>query len=287
MRGEIVEHAAEYLLRAAPLLENEARHNLMLGIANTLVRNPELHVDARLFLVSDRDIVRAAALITPPYNLVVADCGSDDAVRELVRTVLADGVPVPGALANMPTIDTVVAEWTAATGQAASKMMEQGVFAIEGVVPSPPTRGNHRPATLADRVIVEQWLRAFTAEALPDDPFDEERMETAIRNRLGGEGPNAYWLWTVDGQPVSMSAHGNPTGRGIRIGAVYTPPAERGNGYASALVAAQSQWLLDSGYMFCFLYTDLANPTSNAIYERIGYRRVAESAVYSFAFASD
>ena len=63
---------------------------------------------------------------------------------------------------------------------------------------------------------------------------------------------------------------------------MYTPPQHRGNGYASALVAAQSQWLLDNGYEFCFLYTDLANPTSNAIYERIGYSQVAEAGMYSF-----
>jgi hypothetical protein len=79
-----------------------------------------------------------------------------------------------------------------------------------------------------------------------------------------------------------MTGNTGPTPNGIRIGPVYTPPEHRGKGYASNLVATQSQWLLDSGRRFCFLYTDLANPISNSIYQRIGYRQVAESAEYSF-----
>jgi predicted GNAT family acetyltransferase len=124
------------------------------------------------------------------------------------------------------------------------------------------------------------WMRAFLAEALPAEPYDEERMRVALQRRLSGDSANGYWLWEDDGEVVAWTGHGNPTGRGIRIGPVYTPPELRGRGYATALVAAQSQWLLSNGFDFCFLYTDLANPTSNAIYERIGYRKIADSAAY-------
>jgi len=55
------------------------------------------------------------------------------------------------------------------------------------------------------------------------------------------------------------------------IGAVYTPPRFRGRGYATAAVATLSRQLLDGGRSSCFLYTDLANPVSNAIYRRVGY----------------
>jgi predicted GNAT family acetyltransferase len=87
----------------------------------------------------------------------------------------------------------------------------------------------------------------------------------------------------VDGEIVSLSGHSGPTPNGIRIGPVYTPPDLRGNGYATTLVARQSQWLLDNGHRYCFLYTDLANPRSNSIYQRIGYRQIAESAQYRFS----
>ena len=75
---------------------------------------------------------------------------------------------------------------------------------------------------------------------------------------------------------------GGPTPNGIRIGPVYTPPELRGRGYASALTAQVSQLQLDRGKRFCFLYTDLANPTSNAIYRRIGYERVCDSRELAF-----
>ena len=101
-----------------------------------------------------------------------------------------------------------------------------------------------------------------------------------VEYRLTTPG-RGFRLWD-DGGPVSLAGFGGGTPNGIRIGPVYTPPELRGRGYASALVAALSAELLAAGRRFCFLYTDLANPTSNRIYERIGYRRVCESAEIAF-----
>ena len=91
------------------------------------------------------------------------------------------------------------------------------------------------------------------------------------------------YLWEVDGQAVSLVVAGSPTPNGIRIGPVYTPPVARRHGYASALTAAVSQEQIDRGNRYCFLYTDLANPTSNQIYQAIGYEPVTDVAQYSFA----
>ena len=88
------------------------------------------------------------------------------------------------------------------------------------------------------------------------DSDEESHIRRVVARRLAGGTTEAYWLWEVGGTPVSLTGHGNPTGRGIRIGPVYTPPQLRRQGYASALVAAQSQWLLDNGYEFCFLYVE-------------------------------
>jgi predicted GNAT family acetyltransferase len=90
-------------------------------------------------------------------------------------------------------------------------------------------------------------------------------------------------LWEVEGTPVSMAGYSGSTPNGIRVAPVYTPPENRGKGFAGACVAALSQKLLDDGRKFCFLYTDLANPTSNHIYQTIGYEPVADATVYSFS----
>jgi predicted GNAT family acetyltransferase len=79
-----------------------------------------------------------------------------------------------------------------------------------------------------------------------------------------------------------MTSLQGATRHGIRVSFVYTPPELRGRGYASACVAAVSGRALASGKSFCTLYTDLANPTSNSIYQRVGYRRIGEAAMIAF-----
>ena len=82
-------------------------------------------------------------------------------------------------------------------------------------------------------------------------------------------------IWQ-DERPASMAVAQGVTPNGCRVGYVYTPTELRGRGYASALVAELSQSMLDSGLNFCVLYTDLANPTSNGIYQRIGYNAICD-----------
>ena len=79
-----------------------------------------------------------------------------------------------------------------------------------------------------------------------------------------------------------MAGVGGLTPHGIRIGPVYTPPELRGHGYASNLVAGVTQRQLDAGRDYVFLFTDLANPTSNKIYQDIGYQPVNDIDEWDF-----
>jgi predicted GNAT family acetyltransferase len=165
--------------------------------------------------------------------------------------------------------------------------MRQGIYALERVEPLPAVPGSARVATADDRDLALRWWIAFGDEVLHEGNPGRERAEASVDHKLSSPG-NGLLLWEDDGEPVSLAGWGGPTPNGIRVGPVYTPPEFRGRGYATALTAELSRHLLDGrlfegGRRFCFLYTDLANPTSNAIYERIGYRRVAESAEIVFA----
>jgi hypothetical protein len=135
-----------------------------------------------------------------------------------------------------------------------------------------------RPTTTEDRPVVRDWIEAFMLEAFGEVDLEEVAANAdrwlARRNRT-------LYLWE-DGEVVSLTGVGGPTPNGIRIGPVYTPPAARRRGYASALVAAVSQAELDAGRRFCFLFTDLANPTSNHIYQAIGYEAVRDFNAYGF-----
>jgi uncharacterized protein len=241
-----------------------------------------VYPDFRLWLVEAEGRAAAAALRTLPYNVIVADARDDAAIEALVAAVAADDRDAPGAVGNVPTIGRFTETWARAAAIEVRLAMAQGVFAIERVRPVPTPRGASRPVAAADRDLLVAWFEAFTAEALPDEPNDRERLLAYLDRRIAGGPGGGIWLWQRGGEPVAMCGYGGPTPHGIRIGPVYTPPEHRGNGYATALVAAQSAWLLQTGRRFCFLYTDLANPTSNAIYKRIGYEQVGESAAYAF-----
>jgi uncharacterized protein len=268
----------EFLERAGPLLlADEARHNLLLGIVGTLRDHPSFYPEHFLWLAGD-DHVEGAAVRTPPYSLVLAQPRSPGALEALAAGIEHD---LPGVVGAQPEVEGFAHAWTARTGGAPRTVRGQGVYRLDRVEPAPPVPGRMRDATAEDRAQLIAWWDAFSDEALGDDAvgFGSER---AVDQRFEAEsGGIAIW---DDGGTVSFAAYGNPTPHGVRIGPVYTPPEHRRRGYASALTAAVSERLLHT-YRFCFLFTDLANPTSNRIYERIGYRRVCEAAEIAFTRA--
>ncbi|HKX74227.1 MAG TPA: GNAT family N-acetyltransferase [Acidimicrobiia bacterium] len=273
--------AAEFLLRARPLLIDEPRHNLIIGIAGTVVRRPDYYPEARFFLTPAWGAPQAGALITPPFNLVLADAAQPGAVARLADLIHGEGVGPPGVTGNRPTVDWFVERWTSLTGAKATLRMAQGVFSLSRVDPVAEVAGLARRASPSDRTLVYTWMERFGTEALPPADRHPDRLARAIELRLSPELDTGVWLW-IDEQPVAMAGYGGETPTGMRVGPVYTPPAFRNRGYATRLVAELSQWLLDRGRRFCFLYTDLANPTSNNIYRQIGYQQVAESAEFGF-----
>ena len=265
----------EFLERAAPVLADEARHNLILGLAATLRDDPALYDEQQLWLVLEGEVV-GAALRTPPYNLVLGG-GSNEAFEALAREV----GELPGAVGVVPEIDVFVAAYERVRGVRSKPEVEQGIYALDTVVPPAMPPGGPRTATAADRGLLVRWWGEFGVEALGALEQDEEQNGRNVDHRLGTPG-NGIALWEVDGEPVSVAGYGSPTPTGVRIGPVYTPPEHRGHGYASALTAHVSAEQLAAGRDFCFLYTDLANPTSNKIYVEIGYSRVADAIQYAF-----
>lgn len=159
--------------------------------------------------------------------------------------------------------------WRELTGAAATVRMGLRVFELRQVQPPSNVPGSMRAAGDADLELVLSWFRDFQAEANVNDP--PPQAEHVLR-RIQERG---VYLWD-DGGPVSLAAKGRQTAHGVSIGPVFTPVAWRGRGYASACVAALSQLILDEGWAFCTLFTDLANPTSNKIYQQVGYRPVCD-----------
>ena len=161
--------------------------------------------------------------------------------------------------------------------------MAMRVFELEEVVPVAGVPGELRRATETDRALMVEWLTAFNVEGFGEPRAEDAKRAADARLTIRTSG---MYFWE-DGGPRSMAGFAGPTPNGIRVGPVYTPPEFRGRGYASACVAALSRLLLDRGYKRCFLFTDLANPTSNKTYQNIGYRPVGDVDEYRFDGGAD
>ena len=262
------------------LLEDEARNNLILGIAGTLAQHPSVYPDFRLWLVeNDRGEVVGAALQTPPYNLVLGRPHDDDALAALADALAIQGAELPGVTGAVPEVDAFSECWAERTGLSPQRRMAQRIYGITELRSADDVSGRARTATEADRELLIDWISAFVAEALPEDAPGRDAERTVDARLRAGAGGFTIW---EDGGPASLAGWGGRTPNGVRIGPVYTPPEHRRRGYGSAVTAAVTAEQLAAGRTFCFLYTDLANPTSNKVYTEIGYELVCDSIDYAF-----
>lgn len=266
---KVLEHTAGPALvdaHRAYFLTTEASNNLLLGV---LLRTPEVAPEALLWSLEVNGALVGVALHTPPFHLLLSPM-PDDALDALVAALVARGRSLAGVNGDEATVTAFSARWALAKGGHSAVLMRQGVFELTRLEAPEGVAGAMRLAAPDDRVLVEAWMRAFCVDCgLPED---EHAVLVAGVARSIAEA--RVCLWCVDGAPVSMAVRGGDTLTGARIGGVYTPPSQRGRGYASACTAAASRRCLDSGRRAVYLYTDLGNPTSNKIYQALGYRLV-------------
>lgn len=273
--------AQDFLDRVQATLEqDEPANNVILGVAANVARGIAYGPHPPYFAtVEDEHGLALAAMMTPPHNLSLY--GQADrwlaALEPLAVNLRGGGWPVPGVLGRIEVAEGFARVWSRVAGVSWWVNMRQRIYALTEVVASPPPPGHFRPATQDDLDLVTDWAVAFEREALAGEP-DRVAAWAGMARRIGDQG---IYLWD-DGGPVSMAAWGRPMKHSVIVNLVYTPPDLRGKGYASAVVAHLSQLLLDRGFTRCVLHTDLANPTSNSIYQRIGYRPVLDSNEYRF-----
>ncbi len=271
--------AGSFLAVAGAFLEaREAEHNLILGVSSVVRDRPTTFGDRPPYFAAVRsgDRVVAAAIRTPPHNLVLSEIDDSAAIDLLVADRLGDDLP--GVLGPVDPVRAFAERWAAIDGRSWRHSLSERIFQLRRVIPAPPVRGELRIAMPDDRDLVARWIRDFIEEALGET--DMAAVASLTDRWIEGRGRTLY-LWQ-DEETVSLCGVGGETPHGIRIGPVYTPRSARGRGYASALVAQASQLQLDTGRQFCFLFTDLANPTSNHIYQTIGYEPVRDVDEYRF-----
>jgi uncharacterized protein len=273
----------DFVQRTRPTLEkDEVVNNLILGITLGLANVP---TDRVLYLATVEDeehTLLVAACMTPPHNIVLFSNNNsrdDEALALLAQNLQDNNWSVPGAIGVGQVAETFAQVWSRRSGQSYKEGMRQRIFGLSQVIPPRRIEGALRVATENDLDLIIEWAVAFNQEALhkSDSPDMRQEAERRVREQM-------MYVWELpDARAVTMAGKTRPISQVISISLVYTPPAYRSRGYASNCVAALSQHLLDEGWKKCSLVTDLANPTSNSIYQKIGYRPVCDLTEYLFA----
>lgn len=274
--------ADEFLNKVEPfLMKNEALNNLPLGISYRLSKEGNHFQDEPFLGYKQRGNgeIYYALMRTPPHNwiLAVEQDLTDEDVDDFLTYIEDNHLPLPGVIGSRKSVERIAEVWKGKTGAPYQVKMEQKVFRLDEVEDIPISHGELQIAQPQHQKIATDWLKMFGQEA--GEPTMSETHEDTIKRMIQNQ---SLRLWVVDGEPVSMANATRPTKNGITIGPVFTPNEHKRKGYASSLVAQLSQCLLDEGYSFCSLYTDLSNPTSNKIYQRIGYKPIGDSMVIQF-----
>ena len=156
--------------------------------------------------------------------------------------------------------------------------MAQKIFKLTSLNSVAIAPGRLQKVKLNDLEIIKDWYISFNQESL-SKKIDKEKARSHVRKAIES---GKYYGWENEGRLVSIASRARNTKNAVAVNFVYTPEEYRGNGYATATVAKLSQELLNEGYKYCCLFTDLANPTSNSIYKKIGYQPIADYLVYNF-----
>lgn len=268
-----------FLNNAGPMLyQNEATNGLMLGLCEAiLVEAPA--VPPVLIRVVENGKTVSAALQTHKNNLIVT-YANPEILKELANFLKTNAVDFPGVVGPAWESEYFALYWSTLTNKNYKLAMGQKIYKIEKVDFLQNTNGEFRLATRKDLNLVHDWVWGFVIECLPEiERKDKEFWLSSVEKSINRQ---RTYLWVKDNAPVSMAQAIRPTKNGISVAGVFTPHDQRGNGYASAVVAHLSQKMLDNGKKFCMLYTDLNNPTSNKIYQKIGYKEVVDSKYFLF-----
>jgi hypothetical protein len=268
--GEFLEHAKQFLEA------REAENNLILGVSSWLAAHPECIEHTPYFaIVEDKERIEAAAMMTPPYKLVLtrAETGALGRIADDLskRRIVLPGVNGPGE-----TSLSFAKRWAEKKRCTFQLDRSLRLYQLSQVIPPGPVNGRLRLALTMDTDVLLQSVKNFGKDI--GEPQTRQQAAEMVEALMKDE---RLYVWDDEGLR-SIAAWSGPTTHAIRISLVYTPPEFQGKGYASACVAALSQAMLNSGKKLCYLFTDLSNPVSNRVYQRIGYVRVCDFVEYRF-----
>ena len=268
----------EYAERTWDLLTaSPAEHTIALTVLERVRAGRRWSDEPLLFgWFEDGREVRGAVFRTPPFELLLAVV-PEEATAELVAALRAAGASVPGVDGDVAGAERFAEAWTAATGERGTTTLALDLYELGTLrQPEPPPAGRGRAADDEDLELAVRWYTAFQDET----PTHSTDVRPLVRERMDDR---RLWLWEDGtGIPVSLAARTQAVAGVARIAPVYTPAEHRRHGYATAVTAACAADALARDVERVVLYTDLADPSANAMYQRIGFRPIDGRRVVGF-----
>lgn len=275
---ELLEDPAEFARRAGDWILGEplSANVLAVQLAGLLSGTRSVMAGSVWALVTEPSgvvtepagVVTGAAMHTSPVGVFLPRL--PDGVADALAAALADaGRPLAGATGEIATVQAFTSAWQRRTGASVRQVMATRLHRLVELVPPTGVPGSARPAGPGHVELAVGWFAGFAADARAD----EREVASVAATARGRVAAGEVWLWSVAGEPVSLASVSPPAAGVARIGPVFTPFGMRRHGYAGAVTAAA----LAGGAAEVVLYMDLANPTANGIYRRLGFEPAMES----------
>jgi GNAT superfamily N-acetyltransferase len=269
---------ADFWQEAGPLLAADpARNTVPLSLVGRMLRGVRQSAATPIFLtVQDGEGVIGAVMRTPPHPMVVGTL-PPTAAAAVVEELVSKGIELPCASGMKESAEAFGRAWAERTGDNLSVGMDERLYRLGELDRPTDVPGEPGLATEDDVDLLARWVTDFQGEAIKGRLVTASLVDAVAQVRRSMAAGSGQILWRDGGVPVSLATVGAPHQGMSRIGPVYTPMELRGRGYGRAVTAASAQWALDRGAEHVVLFTDLANQVSNFIYQRIGFRPIADA----------
>jgi GNAT superfamily N-acetyltransferase len=265
------EDASEALSACEPyLIARPVEHNVVLTVLRRRITDP---TQGRYWWIDDEGTVVGFAMQSPLSFHGAITPMTTAATQSLVDVVSETAPDLPGIASEAASAASFAANWAERLRIPATPVEAQRIYQLGALHQPEGIPGHFRPATDADRDTLVAHRMSFHVDT--GEPGELDAV-VAVERSL----PRCF-VWDDSGVVASATAT-LPEAGVVRVGVVYTPPEHRRRGFASALGAATSARAREQDHSDCILYTQLSNPTSNAIYRAIGYQPVAEVLRYRF-----
>lgn len=275
---DFLAHAGDFL-RSRPALHNTP----LTDVEKLRIRKPDAHgpVTAVFGRQEVRGEVHGVFCLTSRGRLGLTPL-SVEQTDALAARLAALGHSPAHVIADHDTATAFADSWQRHTGAAPALFWRTHLYRLGTLTPPRPSpEGRGRLTGATDREHVVRWCREFCVDVGEQPSIDLIDAGSWDDSRFGDRH---FTFWeSPEGTPVSMAASTSLIGGMVRIDPVYTPTHLRGRGYAGAVTVRASRAALDAGASDVVLFTDPDNPTSNALYQRIGYVHVADFAGYRFS----